>query len=53
MRLRPLTDPLKMNGCALAILNPPAELGPPLQQAADWLAANAGEGGDGRVWRLG
>jgi 23S rRNA (adenine2030-N6)-methyltransferase len=51
-RLRPLSDPMKMNGCAMVVLNPPPGLEAPLAEACAWLAATAGEGGLGKVWRL-
>ncbi len=52
-RLRPLTDPMKMNGCALVLLGGPDGLEPDLQAAADWTAASAKEpGAQGRLWRL-
>ena len=52
-RLRPLTDPMRLNGGALLLLNAPPDLGPPLAEAAGWIARRLGEpGGEGRVWRL-
>ncbi len=54
VRLRPLTDPMKMNGCALVIAGPPAGLAAPLADVCDWVASRLGEaGGTGRVWPLG
>lgn len=50
-RLRPLSDPMKMNGCAVVILNPPEGLEPHLAGVAAWLA-ETGAGGGGRVWRI-
>ncbi|OHB37506.1 MAG: 23S rRNA (adenine(2030)-N(6))-methyltransferase RlmJ [Phenylobacterium sp. RIFCSPHIGHO2_01_FULL_70_10] len=50
-RLRPLDDPMKMNGCAVVLLNPPAGLEAPLADVAAWVSG-AGEGGAGRVWRI-
>jgi 23S rRNA (adenine2030-N6)-methyltransferase len=51
-RLRPLIDPLKLNGCALALVNAPAELEPGFADIADWTAEVLGDpGGEGRVWR--
>lgn len=53
LRMRPLDDPLKMNGCAIAVLNPPAGLEVAALTAAQWLALNLGEKGAlGRVNRL-
>jgi 23S rRNA (adenine2030-N6)-methyltransferase len=51
-RLRPLTDPMKMNGCALVIAGPPPGLAAPLADICGWVAGG-GAGGTGRVWRLG
>lgn len=51
-RLRPLDNPLKMNGCALAIVGAPAALDGPLESACRWVAETLGEGGQGKVWRL-
>ncbi|MDP1873286.1 23S rRNA (adenine(2030)-N(6))-methyltransferase RlmJ [Phenylobacterium sp.] len=51
-RMRPLGDPMKMNGCALVLINPPDGLEAPLQAAADWVTA-VEPGGQARVWALG
>jgi 23S rRNA (adenine2030-N6)-methyltransferase len=52
-RLRPLLDPMKMNGSAMIMINPPAGLQPPLEQAAAWIAsALGGPGAASRVWTL-
>jgi len=52
-RLSPLTDPMKMNGCALVILNPPPGLEAPLKAIAEWVVANAGgPGGLAKLWKL-
>jgi 23S rRNA (adenine2030-N6)-methyltransferase len=53
VRLRPLSDPMKMNGCAMIVANPPAGLDERSRQAADWIAQTLGEtGAFGRVERL-
>ena len=53
VRLRPLSDPMKMNGCALIVINPPAGLDEDALAAAEWIAAHIGEpGGMGRVERI-
>lgn len=50
MRLRPLTDPMALNGCAMVVVNPPAGLDQPALAAALWIARELGEpGGSGRV----
>ena len=52
-RLSPLTDPMRMNGCALVILNPPPGIEGLLQTIADWVVKNAGgPGGLAKLWRL-
>lgn len=50
-RLKPLTDPMKMNGCAMVIANPPAGLVPGLEAICGWVARRLGEaGGKFEVW---
>jgi len=54
-RVRPLTDPMKMNGCALVLLgdSPRIEaLQAPLAAICGWVAETLGSGGAGRVYRL-
>lgn len=52
-RLRPLSDPLKMNGCALVIAGAPATLEPQLGEICEWVLGVAGdEGAQSRIWRL-
>ena len=54
VRLRPLTAPLRLNGCAMLVVNPPTGLEGEARAAADWIAANLGEAGAvGRISRLG
>jgi 23S rRNA (adenine2030-N6)-methyltransferase len=48
-RLRPLTDPMRLNGAALLIVNPPAGVEAPARDVVRWVASSAGEGGEGRV----
>ena len=53
-RLRPLLDPMKMNGSAMLIINSPPGLHTPLEQAAAWIAGTlGGPGAVSRVWTLG
>jgi len=53
VRLRPLLDPMKMNGCALVLANPPPNLEAPLAEACRWVVGALGEtGGQARLWRL-
>jgi 23S rRNA (adenine2030-N6)-methyltransferase len=52
-RLQPLTDPMKLNGCALVILHPPASLDAPLKAIAEWVVkAAGGPGGVAKLWKL-
>lgn len=52
-RLRPLDNPMAMNGCALAVINPPTRLKGPLTAANEWIVETVGEGaGESRVWDL-
>jgi 23S rRNA (adenine2030-N6)-methyltransferase len=51
-RIRPLTDPMRMNGCALALVNAPAELDASLGEICAWVARQ-GEGGAARIWNPG
>lgn len=52
LRLRPLTDPMKMNGCAMVMIGAPASVDDAAAQAGDWIAARLGDkGGRSRVWR--
>ncbi len=48
-RLRPLTDPMKMNGCALLVARAPSDLAVPLEAICAWTAQTLGEKGLGRV----
>jgi 23S rRNA (adenine2030-N6)-methyltransferase len=50
-RVRPLSDPMRMNGCVLAFANPPAGLEAPLEATCGWVAENLGQGGAARIWR--
>jgi 23S rRNA (adenine2030-N6)-methyltransferase len=49
-RMRPLANPMKMNGCALVLAKPPAGFEAPLKAIVDWTVEALGEGGEGRVW---
>ncbi|HLZ76754.1 23S rRNA (adenine(2030)-N(6))-methyltransferase RlmJ [Phenylobacterium sp.] len=51
-RMRPLTDPLKMNGCALVLLGAPADMAPPLQAICGWTARTLGENGTAKVYAV-
>ena len=52
LRLRPLTNPMKMNGCAMVMIGAPAAVDDAAASAGDWIASRLGEtGGRSRVWR--
>jgi 23S rRNA (adenine2030-N6)-methyltransferase len=52
-RLRPLDDPMRMNGCALVVVNPPAALEADAAAACAWVVRTCGGvGGEARIWRL-
>ena len=51
-RLRPLRDPMRLNGCAMLVIDRP-DLEPTLRAAAEWVVGAMGEpGGEARVWGL-
>ena len=53
VRLRPLLNPMSMNGCAIVTLNPPAGFEAELEQIFGWAAQTLGETGAlSRVWAL-
>ena len=50
-RLRPLTNPMKMDGCALVVLNPPRGAGDAATEVCSWVADRLGEAGArAEVW---
>ena len=52
-RLRPLTNPMKMNGCAMVVLNPPQGADAAAREICGWVVEALGEpGGKAEVWRL-
>jgi 23S rRNA (adenine2030-N6)-methyltransferase len=52
VRLHPLTDPMRMNGCALVMMGAPDGLEDDLQAAADWVVRlSGGPGGLAKLWR--
>jgi 23S rRNA (adenine2030-N6)-methyltransferase len=51
-RMRPLTDPLKMNGCALVLLGAPDGMAAELGAICGWTARTLGQGGEARVYSL-
>jgi 23S rRNA (adenine2030-N6)-methyltransferase len=54
VRLRPLDDPMRLNGCALVVTNPPPGLTKASAETVAWIARKLGEaGGLGRATLLG
>lgn len=52
LRLRPLTDPMKMNGCAMVMVGTPKSAEGTIAEVTTWLADNLGEAGaKARIWR--
>jgi 23S rRNA (adenine2030-N6)-methyltransferase len=52
-RLRPLVNPMKMNGCALVVLNPPEGADAAAREICGWVVEALGDaGGKAEVWRL-
>lgn len=53
-RLRPLNNPMKMNGCAMVVVNPPPGTEAAASEICDWVAATLGDAGArAEVWRTG
>jgi 23S rRNA (adenine2030-N6)-methyltransferase len=53
-RLRPLTNPMKMNGCAMVVLNAPAGAEAAAAEICGWVADTLGEpGARSEVWTTG
>jgi 23S rRNA (adenine2030-N6)-methyltransferase len=53
-RLRPLNDPLKMNGCAMVVVGAPAAAGRDIEAATHWVARTlGGPGAADRLWSVG
>ena len=50
-RVRPMTNPMKMNGCALAMVGGP-DMEAPFTTICRWVAGALGDGGGARVYRL-
>jgi len=52
VRLRPLLDPMKMNGSAMVMVGAPVEVEPAIAAATAWIVERLGQpGGAARVWR--
>lgn len=54
-RLRPLDDPMRMNGSAMVVVNAPDGLAAPLEAIGRFVGERLGEEGEGsgRLWRVG
>lgn len=53
-RLRRLSDPMRMNGCAMTVVNPPPGAEAAAREICDWVVATLGEdGGRAEIWRAG
>jgi len=53
-RLRPLSDPMRMNGCAVVVLNPPPGAEQAATEVCGWVASTLGGGGArSEVWFTG
>jgi 23S rRNA (adenine2030-N6)-methyltransferase len=53
VRLRPLINPMKMNGCTMVVVNPPAGTDAAAAEICGWAAETLGEEGrKSEVWRL-
>jgi len=53
-RLRPLSDPMRMNGCAVVVLNPPPGAEAAANEICGWVAGTLGEAGArAEVWFTG
>ncbi|MBP7651318.1 MAG: 23S rRNA (adenine(2030)-N(6))-methyltransferase RlmJ [Phenylobacterium sp.] len=51
-RMRPLADPMKMNGCALVTARAPADFAASMEEMCRWTAQTLGQNGQGRVSTL-
>ncbi len=52
-RLRPLTNPMKMNGCAMVVVNPPDGADAAAAEICGWVAGTLGDAGaKAEVWRV-
>lgn len=51
-RMRPLTDPMKMNGCALVFVGLDVDITDDLRAIADWVVSALGDGGEARLWQI-
>ena len=52
-RMRPLIDPMKMNGCALVLAGNSPSVEGRLREIADWTVKSLGSQGEARIWHTG
>lgn len=53
-RMRPLTNPMKMNGCTMTVVNAPSGTDAAAAEICGWVTATLGEaGGRTEIWRAG
>lgn len=53
-RMRPLTNPMKMNGCTMTVVNAPSGADAAAAEICGWVTASLGEaGGRTEIWRAG
>jgi 23S rRNA (adenine2030-N6)-methyltransferase len=53
-RMRPLSNPMTMNGCAVVVLNPPAGAGAAASEVCGWVTDRLGDAGArAEVWMTG
>lgn len=51
-RMRPLTDPMKMNGCALVLVGEVAGMGDEMRAASGWITSVLGDNGSEQTYPL-
>ena len=51
-RMRPLTDPMKMNGCALVVVGAPEGIAEDLETICGWTTLTLGDRGEARIYRV-
>ena len=51
-RMRPLSDPMKMNGCALVLAPSDVELEPAFRAIGEWVVGALGQAGLAKVYLL-
>ena len=53
-RMRPLTNPMKMNGCTMTVVNAPSGTDAAAAEICGWVTSNLGDaGGRTEIWRAG